>query len=159
MIFCHYWLFSILYVFVQPYRKSFPVNSNLKTFEIVFWRDGFVCLMSGFFKFLKRKYMSSKVVKIRLLLCRDIPIDHVLYNIDIWFTVMSHVWPLFSHGSWRINWNWTQIKLNSSLLGTNDSRANTSLCFLLNSSAKSARNLGVIFLQKFYLLLTYISSL
>ena len=38
--------------------------------------------------------------------------------------------------SWMstINWNWTQIKLNSSLSGMNDSRANTSLYFLLSLS-------------------------
>ena len=46
--------------------------------------------------------------------------------------VYNHVWPLSSHGCRPINWNWTQIKLNSSLLGTNDSEANTSLCFQLS---------------------------
>ena len=45
--------------------------------------------------------------------------------------VYSHVWPLSIHGCQWINWNWTQIKLNSSL-GTNSSRANTSVCFLLS---------------------------
>ena len=35
--------------------------------------------------------------------------------------VYSHVWPLSSHGCRPINWNWTHMKLNSSLLGTNDS--------------------------------------
>ena len=48
--------------------------------------------------------------------------------------VYSHVWPLSSHGCRRINWNWTQIKLNSSLLGTNDGGANTSLFFQLSFS-------------------------
>ena len=46
--------------------------------------------------------------------------------------VYSRVWPLSSHGCRPINWNWTQIKLNSSLLGMNDSGANTSLCFPLS---------------------------
>ena len=65
--------------------------------------------------------------------------------------VYSHVWPLSSHGCRPINWKRTQIKLNSSLLGTNDSGANTSLCFRLTYSvvnpnpAKSAQYLGVIF--------------
>ena len=43
--------------------------------------------------------------------------------------VYSHIWPRSSHGCRPINWNWTQIQLNSSLLGTDDSGANTSLCF------------------------------
>ena len=30
--------------------------------------------------------------------------------------VYSHVWPLSSHGCQWINWNWTQIKLNSSIV-------------------------------------------
>ena len=34
-----------------------------------------------------------------------------------------------------INWNWIQIKLNSSLSGRNNSRANTSLYFLFSFSA------------------------
>ena len=64
--------------------------------------------------------------------------------------VYSHIWPLSSHACRRINWNWTQIKLKSSLFGTNESGANTSLCFLLSffavktNPAKSVRNLGVI---------------
>ena len=41
--------------------------------------------------------------------------------------VYSHVWPLSSQGCWWIKWNWTQINLNFSLSGTNDSGANTSL--------------------------------
>ena len=44
--------------------------------------------------------------------------------------VYNHAWLLFSHGCRQINWNWTQIKPNS-------------------SSAKSARNLGVIFDKNF----------
>ena len=50
--------------------------------------------------------------------------------------------------SWRrpINWNWTQIKLNSSLLGTNDSGANTSLCFQLSFSVS---NLTLLICSKF----------
>ena len=43
-----------------------------------------------------------------------------------WFTVMFGLCP--SHGCRRINWNWTQVKLNSSLSGTNNSGANISLC-------------------------------
>ena len=46
--------------------------------------------------------------------------------------VYSHAWPLSSHECRWINWNWTQIKVNSFLLGTNGSGANTSLCFLLS---------------------------
>ena len=66
----------------------------------------------------------------------------------------SHVWPLFSHGCRPINWNWTRIKLNSSLLGTNDSRANTTLfpielLGVKTNPAISARNLGVIFDNNF----------
>ena len=64
--------------------------------------------------------------------------------------VYSHVWPLSIHGC-RQNWNWTQIKLNSSLLGTKDSGVYSSPSFILSFSVskltqqKSARNLGVIF--------------
>ena len=68
--------------------------------------------------------------------------------------VYSHVWHLFPHGCRRINWNWIQIKLNSSLSGTNDSGANTSmfpieLFGVKTNPAKSARNLGVIFDKNF----------
>ena len=42
-----------------------------------------------------------------------------------------NVWPLSSPGWGQINWNWTKIKLNSSLLGMNDSAANSSLWFPL----------------------------
>ena len=38
-------------------------------------------------------------------------------------------WPPSSHGCRWINWNWTQIKLNSSLLGANDSGAVCSSCY------------------------------
>ena len=48
--------------------------------------------------------------------------------------VNSYVMPLSSHGCWWINWNWTQIKLNSSLSGTNDSRANSPPCLPLSFS-------------------------
>ena len=58
--------------------------------------------------------------------------------------VYSHVWPPSSHGYWRINWNWTQIKLNSSLSGTNDSSANTSLCFLLSFSVSKLTLLNLL---------------
>ena len=62
---------------------------------------------------------------------------------------------LSSHGCRSINWNWIQIKkLNSSLLGTNDSGANISmfpieLLGVKTNPAKSARNLGVIFDNNF----------
>ena len=58
--------------------------------------------------------------------------------------VYSHVWPLSSHGCRPINWNWTQIKLNSSLLGTNDSGANTSLCFQLSFSVSKQTLLNLL---------------
>ena len=48
--------------------------------------------------------------------------------------VYSRVWPLCSHGCRRLNWSWTQIKLNFPLLGKNDRGANTPLCFLLSFS-------------------------
>ena len=37
--------------------------------------------------------------------------------------VYNHAWPLSSPGCRQINWNWTQIKLNSSSLGMNGNRA------------------------------------
>ena len=46
--------------------------------------------------------------------------------------VYNHAWFLFSHGCGQINWNWTQIKRNSSSLGMNGNGANTSLCFQLS---------------------------
>ena len=75
--------------------------------------------------------------------------------------VYSHVWPLSSHGCRPINWNWTQIKLNSSLLGTKDRRANTSLfpierLGVKTNSGKSARNLSVI-IDKNFTFLSHIS--
>ena len=48
--------------------------------------------------------------------------------------VYSHVWPLSSHGCRQINWNWTQVKLNSSLLETADNGANSSVWFPLSFS-------------------------
>ena len=44
--------------------------------------------------------------------------------------VYNRAWPLSSPGCWQINWNWTQIKLNSSSLGMNSNGANIFLCFL-----------------------------
>ena len=44
--------------------------------------------------------------------------------------VYNHAWLLFSHGCRQINWNWTQIKRNSSSLGMNGNGANIFLCFL-----------------------------
>ena len=72
-----------------------------------------------------------------------------LYCSTEWFTVMFGLCPIY--GCRRVNWNWIQIKLNSSLLGTNKSRANASLCFLLSFSVSKLtqqnllRILGVIF--------------
>ena len=43
--------------------------------------------------------------------------------------VYNHAWLLFSHGCQQINWNWTQIKRNSSSLGMNGNGANIFLCF------------------------------
>ena len=78
--------------------------------------------------------------------------------------VYSHVWPLSSHGCRRINWNWTQITLNSSLSRMNDSGANTFLCFPLSFSVSKLtliNLLGILewYLIKFHLSLTYISSM
>ena len=58
--------------------------------------------------------------------------------------VYSHVWPLSSHGYRRMNWNWTQIKLNSSLLGMNDSGENTSLYFPLSFSVSKLNLLNLL---------------
>ena len=55
--------------------------------------------------------------------------------------VWSHVWP---HGCRRINWNWTQIRLISSLLGTNNSGANTPLCFPLTFSVSKLTLLNLL---------------
>ena len=68
--------------------------------------------------------------------------------------VYSHVWPLSSHGCWQINWDWTQTKLNSSLLEMNDSGVNSSmfpieLFGIKSHPAKSAWNLGGIFNKNF----------
>ena len=43
--------------------------------------------------------------------------------------VYNHAWLLSSHGCRPINWNWTQIKRNSSSLGMNGNGANIFLCF------------------------------
>ena len=43
-----------------------------------------------------------------------------------------------------INWNWTQIRLNSSWLGTNDSGANTSLCLRLRFSVSKLTLLNLL---------------
>ena len=69
--------------------------------------------------------------------------------------VYSHVWPLSSHGCRPINWNWTQVKLNSSLLGNARqwskylSMFPIELLGVKTNPAKSARNLGVIFDKNF----------
>ena len=76
-------------------------------------------------------------------------------HISAAWLVYSHVWPLSSHRCRPINWNWTQIKLNSSLLETNDSGSKylSMLPFELHgvktNPTKSARNLGVIFDNNF----------
>ena len=43
--------------------------------------------------------------------------------------VYNHAWPLSTHGCRQINWNWTQLKLNSSSLGINGNGANIFLCY------------------------------
>ena len=67
--------------------------------------------------------------------------------------VYGRALPLSSHGCQRINWNWTQIKLNSSLFGMNDSGANTifpvELFGVQTNPSNSAPILGVIFDKHF----------
>ena len=68
--------------------------------------------------------------------------------------VYNHAWPLSSTGGWQINWNWTQIKRNSSSLGINGNGENLSmfpieLLGFKTYPSKSARNLGVIFNKNF----------
>ena len=65
--------------------------------------------------------------------------------------VCSHVWPLSSHGCRPICWKWTQIKLNCSLLGTNDSGANTSLCFQLSFSVSKLTLLNTLVYLSIYI--------
>ena len=75
--------------------------------------------------------------------------------------VYSHVWPLSSNGCWRINWNWPQIKLNSSLSEMKDadnSMFPIELFSVKTTPAKSVWNLGSNIWQNFHLLLPYISS-
>ena len=79
--------------------------------------------------------------------------------------VYNRDWPLSSHGNQWINWNWIQIKLNSSLLGNERQRSKYLSMFLLSFSV-SKTNPAKICLescsniwQNFHLLLTYISSL
>ena len=67
--------------------------------------------------------------------------------------VYNCVRPLSNHGCRQINWNWTQVKLNSSLWRTNDSGANLShvSCWALVSKpnlTKSAWNLASNFSLK-----------
>ena len=69
--------------------------------------------------------------------------------------VYNRAWPLSSSGCPQINWNWTQIKLNSSSLGMNGNGAKNISMFPIELlgietyPAKSARNLGVIFDKNF----------
>ena len=63
--------------------------------------------------------------------------------LNFWM-VYSYVWPLSNHGCRPINWNWTQIKLNSFFLGTNNSRPNTSLCFQLSFSVSKLTLLNLL---------------
>ena len=65
--------------------------------------------------------------------------------------VYSHVWPQSSHGCRQINWNWSQMKLNSSLSRTNDSGANSSLCFLLSSSVSIVTQQNLCGILEYYL--------
>ena len=53
---------------------------------------------------------------------------HQLTLLQRWM-VYNHAWLLCSHGCQQIQWNWTQIKRNSSLLGMNGNGANIFLCF------------------------------
>ena len=69
--------------------------------------------------------------------------------------VYSHVWSLSNHGCWRINWNWTQTKLNPFLI-VNEWQWSKylpmfpfELFSVKTNPAKSAWNLGVIFEKKF----------
>ena len=69
--------------------------------------------------------------------------------------VHSHVWPLSSHGSWRVNWNWTNKSLNSPLSEKNNSRKKYLSMFpfelfgVKTNPAKSAQTLGVIYDKTF----------
>ena len=65
--------------------------------------------------------------------------------------VYSHIWPLSSHGCWRINWKWTQIKPNFSLLGTNDRATNAFLCFLLSFLDSKLTLLNLIGILEYFL--------
>ena len=59
--------------------------------------------------------------------------------------VYNHAWILFSHGCRQINWNWTQIKRNSSSLGMKGkylSMFPIELLGVKSYPAKSARNLN-----------------
>ena len=79
---------------------------------------------------------------------------HQVTLLQYWM-LYSRAWPPSSHVCWWINWNWTQIKLNCSLSGTNDSGANSSLCFLVSflvSNLTLQNLLGILGVH-----LTYIS--
>ena len=69
--------------------------------------------------------------------------SHQATRLQHW-TVCNSAWTLSTHGCLWIKWNWTQIKPNSSLLGTNDSRANTSVCFQLSFSVSKLTLLNLL---------------
>ena len=63
------------------------------------------------------------------------------------------------HGCQWINWNWTQIQLNSSLSGTYLSTFSIELVGVKTNREKSAQNLGSNTWQKFHFPLTYTCGL
>ena len=76
----------------------------------------------------------------------------------------NHAWHLSNHGCRWINWNWTQIGLNSSLLVTNGNGANITLCLLLsflmrNSPSKICSKSRSNFWQIFRPFWSYISAI
>ena len=73
--------------------------------------------------------------------------------------VYSHAWPLFKRGCQRINWNWTQIKLNSSLSGMNYSGADNSLRFRLSFSVSNLTQQNSVGILEYYMTnFSFISS-
>ena len=68
--------------------------------------------------------------------------------------VCSPAWPLSSRGYQRTNWNWTQMKLNSSLSEKRTTveqipMFSIELFSVKTNPSKSARNVGVIFDKNF----------
>ena len=71
--------------------------------------------------------MLSLIISILMIASRMFPF-HQVTLLERWM-VYNHAWLLSSHGCRQINWNWTQIKRNSSSLGMNGNGANIFLCF------------------------------